>query len=108
MHCNRGLSKEKGSQQRLMLNFLLTLENVLSVQILIAKSPLASFTSFVYTIKGEGLVLQGKSHRLNGFCKHVLLSAAHNQCQALLGSFYMLVQDNSKAKVNQLAFFFKP
>ncbi|XP_050014403.1 DNA repair protein RAD51 homolog 2 isoform X7 [Alexandromys fortis] len=28
-------------------------------QILIAKSPLASFTSFVYTIKGEGLVLQG-------------------------------------------------
>ncbi|XP_041514384.1 DNA repair protein RAD51 homolog 2 [Microtus oregoni] len=29
-------------------------------QILIAKSPLASFTSFVYTIKGEGLVLQGQ------------------------------------------------
>ncbi|GAB1297571.1 DNA repair protein RAD51 homolog 2 [Apodemus speciosus] len=28
-------------------------------QILIAKSPLAPFTSFVYTIKGEGLVLQG-------------------------------------------------
>ena len=27
-------------------------------QILIAKSPLAAFTSFVYTIKGEGLVLQ--------------------------------------------------
>ncbi|XP_041911354.1 DNA repair protein RAD51 homolog 2-like isoform X5 [Arvicola amphibius] len=29
-------------------------------QILIAKSPLASFTSFVYTIKGEGLILQGQ------------------------------------------------
>ncbi|XP_049753848.1 DNA repair protein RAD51 homolog 2 isoform X1 [Elephas maximus indicus] len=29
-------------------------------QILIAKSPLAPFTSFVYTIKDEGLVLQGK------------------------------------------------
>ncbi|PNI83950.1 RAD51B isoform 22, partial [Pan troglodytes] len=27
-------------------------------QILIAKSPLAPFTSFVYTIKEEGLVLQ--------------------------------------------------
>lgn len=87
MHCNHVLSKEKGSQQRLMLHFLLTLENVLSVQILIAKSPLASFTSFIYTIKGEGLVLQGKIHRLNGFCKHVLLSAAHNRCQALLGSY---------------------
>eukprot|EP00072_Mus_musculus_P061482 XP_011242336.1 PREDICTED: DNA repair protein RAD51 homolog 2 isoform X5 [Mus musculus] len=30
-------------------------------QILIAKSPLAAFTSFVYTIKGEGLVLQDSS-----------------------------------------------
>lgn len=29
-------------------------------QILIAKSPLAPFTSFVYTIRGEGLVLQGQ------------------------------------------------
>ncbi|XP_027274185.1 DNA repair protein RAD51 homolog 2 isoform X12 [Cricetulus griseus] len=29
-------------------------------QILIAKSPLAAFTSFIYTIKGEGLVLQGQ------------------------------------------------
>ncbi|XP_060243754.1 DNA repair protein RAD51 homolog 2 isoform X2 [Meriones unguiculatus] len=29
-------------------------------QVLIAKSPLAPFTSFVYTIKGEGLVLQGQ------------------------------------------------
>ncbi|XP_030890502.1 DNA repair protein RAD51 homolog 2-like [Leptonychotes weddellii] len=29
-------------------------------QILIAKSPLAPFTSFAYTIKKEGLVLQGQ------------------------------------------------
>nr|KAF6502210.1 RAD51-like protein B [Molossus molossus] len=29
-------------------------------QILIAKSPLAPFTSFVYTIQKEGLVLQGQ------------------------------------------------
>ncbi|KAL6066578.1 hypothetical protein STEG23_013122, partial [Scotinomys teguina] len=29
-------------------------------KILIAKSPLAPFTSFIYTIKGEGLVLQGR------------------------------------------------
>lgn len=38
----------------------LTLGNVLDVQILVAKSPLAPFASFVYTIEKEGLVLQGK------------------------------------------------
>lgn len=38
----------------------LTLGNVFDAQILIAKSPLAPFTSFVYTIEKEGLVLQGK------------------------------------------------
>ncbi|ERE74198.1 putative DNA repair protein RAD51-like protein [Cricetulus griseus] len=32
-------------------------------QILIAKSPLAAFTSFIYTIKGEGLVLQVDSRK---------------------------------------------
>ncbi|KAB1277757.1 DNA repair protein RAD51-like protein 2 [Camelus dromedarius] len=34
---------------------------MLSVQILIAKSPVAPFTTFVYTIEKEGLVLQGPS-----------------------------------------------
>eukprot|EP00070_Physeter_catodon_P044966 XP_028351860.1 DNA repair protein RAD51 homolog 2-like isoform X1 [Physeter catodon] len=32
-------------------------------QILIAKSPLATFTTFVYTIEKEGLVLQGRRKR---------------------------------------------
>ncbi|KFO24198.1 DNA repair protein RAD51 like protein 2 [Fukomys damarensis] len=36
---------------------------MLYVQILIAKSPLAAFTSFVYTIEAEGLVLQDITER---------------------------------------------
>ncbi|EDL02649.1 RAD51-like 1 (S. cerevisiae), isoform CRA_c, partial [Mus musculus] len=47
-HPHRSLQLQKES------NFLFW-----ALQILIAKSPLAAFTSFVYTIKGEGLVLQG-------------------------------------------------
>lgn len=47
------------------------------MQILVAKSPLAPFTSFVYTIKKEGLVLQGKILGLSRFFKLILLSAAH-------------------------------
>lgn len=43
------------------VNTRLILQNLDSErrQILIAKSPLAPFTSFMYTIKKEGLVLQG-------------------------------------------------
>jgi hypothetical protein len=47
------------------------------MQILIAKSPLAPFTSFIYSIKEEGLVLQGERLRLNHLFKLIVLSAAH-------------------------------
>lgn len=50
---------------------------MLSVQILIAKSPLATFTTFVYTIEKEGLVLQGRILGLSHFFRLVMLSAAH-------------------------------
>ena len=50
---------------------------MLSVQILIAKSPLATFTTFVYTIEKEGLVLQGKILGLSHFFSLIMLSAAH-------------------------------
>lgn len=57
----------------------LTLGNVLRVQILIAKSPLAPFTSFVYTIQKEGLVLQGKILGLSHFLELVMLRAAQRR-----------------------------
>lgn len=50
---------------------------MLYVQILIAKSPLAPFTSFAYTIKKEGLVLQGKILGLSRVFKLLILSAAY-------------------------------
>lgn len=51
---------------------------MLYVQILIAKSPLAPFTSFAYTIQKEGLVLQGKTLGLSHFFKLIMHSAAHH------------------------------
>lgn len=42
---------------------------MLSTQILIAKSPLAPFTSFIYTIEEKGLVLQGKILGLSHFLR---------------------------------------
>lgn len=50
---------------------------MLSVQILIAKSPLAPFTAFVYTIEKEGLVLQGKIFGRSHFFCLIMLSTAH-------------------------------
>lgn len=55
----------------------LTLGNVFDVQILIAKSPLAPFTSFVYTIEKEGLVLQGKILGGSPLFKPNVLRGAH-------------------------------
>lgn len=49
---------------------------MLDLQVLIAKSPLAPFTSFVYTIRKEGLVLQGKILGLSHFFKLIVLRAA--------------------------------
>lgn len=50
---------------------------MLYVQILIAKSPLAPFTSFAYTIEKEGLVLQGKILELSHFFKLIMLRTAY-------------------------------
>lgn len=52
-------------------------------QILIAKSPVAPFTTFVYTIEKEGLVLQGKILGVSRFCRLIMLSAAHGGWQLL-------------------------
>ncbi|KAF4017593.1 hypothetical protein G4228_008785 [Cervus hanglu yarkandensis] len=46
-------------------------------QILIAKSPLAPFTAFGYTIEKEGLVLQGKIFGRSHFFRLIMLSTAH-------------------------------
>lgn len=46
---------------------------MLSTQILIAKSPLAPFTSFIYTIEEKGLVLQGKILGLSHFLRLLCL-----------------------------------